>query len=183
MEVEPGVFLLDTVLERGDIQMVQPEDLQIDLDELYQTASAGGDGPGCRSIMPDSYTDSTVNSSLFAGNPKWAGELLAVSIHEVQPGLTINADAAVISLDQLAPRKIFKNDVRGYVWINGEYVGFLYNRATNREGTAALGIFTGSCEDGSMDVAVSVHHTMLDFGYPGVLKISRPLLASVQCCS
>ncbi len=183
VEVQPGVFVLDSVLERGDVRLVAPEDLQVDLDDLYLAEDAGDTPFGCRSIRPDSYTDSTVNGSLFAGNPKWAGQLLAASIHETQPGLTVHADVAVINLDQLAPRRIFANDVRGYVWINGEYVGFLYNQAFDREGTAATGIFTASCEAGQLDVMVSVQHTMLDFGYPGMLQISRPLLASVQCCS
>jgi hypothetical protein len=182
VEVQPGVFMLDTVLDKGDVQLVTPEDLQVDLDDLY-LAKAGSDGRfDCISVMPDSYTDSTVNGSLFTGNPKWAGELIAASVHDVRPGLTIQAEMAVISLDQLAPRKILKNDVRGYVWINGEYVGFLYNRATNREGTAALGIFTASCDAGQLDVFVVVQHTMLDIGHPGRLQINRPLYASLQCC-
>lgn len=184
VEVQPGVWMLQSVLDEGEIALVDPEEVDFDLDELYLAAD---DGPSsghfdCAAIGRDRYSDSTVNGSLFAGNPKWAGELMAVSLYDQRPGLTINTDVAVIALDQVAPRRILKNDVRGYVWINGEYVGFLYNRVTGREGTAAMGIFTASCAAGQLDVAVVAHHAMFDIGHPGRLTIARPLLASVQCC-
>ena len=183
VEIEPGVWVLESVLEEGDVELIAPEDMDVDLDDLYLAASDGGAHFTCGAVDRDQYADATINSSLFSGNPEWAGDLMAASIYEVRPGLTIKTDLAVVSLDQLAPRRILNNDVRGYVWINGKYVGFLYNRASNREGTAAVGIFSASCVEGQLDVAVVASHAMFDIGHPGRLTIARPLFTSVQCCS
>ncbi len=183
VEVQPGVWVLESVLEEGEIELVAPEDIDVDLDDLYLAASDGPSHFTCGAVDRDQYADATINASLFSGNPEWAGELMAASVYEVRPGLTINAELAVVSLDQLAPRRIRQNDLRGYVWINGKYVGFLYNRATGREGIAATGIFTASCVAGQLDVAVVASHAMFDIGHPGRLTVARPMFASVHCCA
>jgi hypothetical protein len=184
VEVEPGVFLLRSAMESGDVGYVQ-------LDEETLGALLDGSPPDgvpmngqavtCIEADGDGYVENTVNSTLCGGNPHWSGALGVASYYHQDLGVTYDLDVLWLNLNVTAPVLVGVTEVYGFVYVDGAYVGYVHDQRAPGDRAGAVGYWTTACAFGGvMDVRVESFHTMWD-GHEA-LYVSEMMTASVACC-
>jgi hypothetical protein len=177
-EVAPGVYLLSSKLAEGAVHYVSAEDAAA----RAETRSRIGDDT-CYNYDEGHYQDELQNESMFGASPSWYGSTTAVSYDFDAPGTAHDQDYEQVSAYLWSyvanPVTVFAT---AYVYVNGDYVGYVDDHA--RRGTTALAyeIFDAACEDGMVSVEIRTYHTWSDGSSGQYLYLSNTATASVECC-
>lgn len=175
-EVAPGVYLLRSAMEAGKVRYVAQEE--------QAARRSRPSAESCYNYSDDNYTDELSGGSMFNGNPSWYGVSNAVSYYYDGPGTRGDQDYEQVSayLWGYNDRPVWNISVTAYVYVNGDYVGYISDNARN--GTTALqyGVFDATCEDGVVSVETYHYHSWSDRSGEQYLYLMNRTSAASICC-
>lgn len=184
VEVAPGVFLLGSAMDSGEVGYVQLD--QETLEQVLGGAPAdgvakNGDALNCINRDGDGFYEETSRHSLFGGDPAWSGSLTVISAYHVEPGLTLDVDLVRARVTAEAPGLVGVAETYGIIRVHGFYVGYIHDYLSPGEVAAAEGYLTLACPQGAaLDVEVKTFHTLWDG--EEALYVTEHMAANVPCC-
>lgn len=183
-EVAPGIFLLSEKLERGEVRFVS--DSEAHARETARTAMAfSSEVETCYNNDFQNYEDSLSNSTMWGSNPSWYGVAGAWSFHYDPPGTAQDTqyeqvEAYLWSASGGSP--ITAVTATAYLYVNGDYAGYITDARVNRTTALALGIFDAECVDGSVSIEVRTYHSWSNREPDQYLYLSNTATATAECC-
>lgn len=182
VEVSPGVFLLQSVVDAGDVQYVEtdvptsPEDAEARMSAKSKKAQS------CVKYDQDYYSDNTRAGAQFGGKTYWYGYALAEDYHyDGHPDYDWTGVQAYAYT--YAEKKVDYLYAMTYVRLNGKYVGYTYKTAKNNAYVYSYGTWESSCKGGSLSIDAMTYHYWQDGGAGGDSQsITSNVSASTACC-
>jgi hypothetical protein len=191
-EVAPGVYLLSSLVASGDVRFVQQT--REEFEEAASTRARRGYGGGytdydyCYNYDYDSVSDSLSGTTMFQASPSWYGSANAYSYHYDTRGDRYDQDYEQVSayLWNYTRHPIASMSSMAYVYINGDYAGYVMDTGTNRTTALAYATYDATCEDGTVSIEVRTYQYWNNMGGGGArepyLYLSYTMDASAACC-
>ena len=198
VEVAPGVFMLRELALSDEVAYQElPEPMLASFMDSFENDVApppppvdgggdtgGGSGGGrayCSNYDSDYYTESTLNGTMFGGDPSWYASVSGSSYHSAFAGHETRSDYVSAYVYTYAPAEIDSVSAYGYVYINGRYVGYMSSSVSPGTYATAYGSWTPTCRAGRTNlIEVTSSHYMYDGST--TLNVSNTVSASVACC-
>lgn len=197
VELAPGVYGVRSLVEAGEVGLV-------DLSPTYEAALLGAVEDGltppppvpdddggiddggesldyCYEYASDNYSDSTRNGTMFGGNPSWYGVVSAISYHDARGPRDVRSDYVSAYLYTSAPSRVDYAYAYGYVYMDGRYVGYIYDYLTPGTSAVAYGNFDLKCAGrDSVDISMTTYHYLYDGQQ--YLTVGNAVETTVACC-
>lgn len=175
-EVAPGIFLLTDAIERGAVRYV-PEAEEAARRERPEVGY-------CYNYESATFADELANGSMFGANPSWYGVANAYSYKYDPPGDRYDQDYTQVSAYLWAynAEAVGMVSVSAYVYVNGTYVGYVYDTAMADTLALQYGAFDATCVDGSATVEVKHYLSWYDPRRGQSLSVGQTTTTTVACC-
>ena len=153
----------------------------IDEVEPIDPGGDGGDPPICYNASADDYYETTQNGTLFGGNPDWSAYAGVGSIQGYIGGWYWDFDWAQTSLYTNAPTEVDFVEAIAYVYINGDYAGYIYDLAMPGTSAGTGGFWSATCDD-SDTLTIEVYTGHYIFSGDQGLYVTDKVASRIHCC-